>query len=516
MSKQQERNNKEGVCIRSNKTVDTPLTQSLFLEEYLNKGVQLHSLAKEDFYIGSNFKNFTLLERELYGVNMKVANTYDKLNKKLSKKFEELFLTTPVGDVVAILNETFEGFFKIYLHECELPMFERKFKTSWYYLVSIYQKEELSHQFYTPIIAYKGKISYIFTDKKDSVNYNIGSLGQFLATCFIMKNIIDFSNIQETNVHVNTLMSNAKKWLEKEVGDVFLSSNEMEERSNFHRKEFIQFNFMLAVTERGYPSISKISKESMGTHCPIPEVYFKGLLHDIFVDVILVISEKISFLQDIERETLDYAASFMPKKYIPQHVIYGMQMSKLNNYFGYVEYDERFDRDKSENFSNKVSSFIRNNFPWLDLSSFTIRLRRLGKYKEGGLYFVSFKCLCVDINSPDSFIHAFGLLINHYHDFLSFKSEFLPVRNAYKVALNDLMQVDQDTKQLMKSKTKYNMMYYISSKEIFARSFELYVKRKLELSNELIPAFFADFYCEHSSEYMTEVENYFDSLLRQK
>ena len=64
-------------------------------------------------------------------------------------------------------------------------------------------------------------------------------------------------------------------------------------------------------------------------------------------------------------------------------------------------------------------------------------------------------------------------------------------------------------------KGKYNVAYYLKPTEIFARSFELYVRYILGVDNDLLPKEFSKaVYPCNNEEFMQEIAAYFNALLQ--
>ena len=179
------------------------------------------------------------------------------------------------------------------------------------------------------------------------------------------------------------------------------------------------------------------------------------------------------FASYVESRT-GYARSFETKKNIPKKIVDAMEHSILNQYFGYVEYDELVDLLKVAEIEKEFMAFKETWFPDMDVKDNSVRFRRLGKQKAAGLYYPALQCLCVDINNPSSFIHEFGHLIDYTFDSLSLKDDFLPIISFYSDLLRRRMDEDETFKLEMQKKSKYNLQYYIMPTEIFARCFEMY------------------------------------------
>lgn len=221
---------------------------------------------------------------------------------------------------------------------------------------------------------------------------------------------------------------------------------------------------------------------------------------------------QVNVLKNLKSLASDYAKSYQTKKNIPQKTLAAMQESIFNEYFGYVEYDEDVDLGKIQTIAEEFVAFKETYLNQIDSSDNAIRFRRLGHHKAHGLYYPSVSCLCVDINSPSSLIHEYAHLIDYCYGVLSSKAEFYQVKRLYEQCLRSLMKKNNAFAVQMNGKTKYNLSYYLNPTEIFARSYEIYVKEILKVSNSLAPHTFGDPY-PTDPEFIATVKRYFETIL---
>lgn len=222
--------------------------------------------------------------------------------------------------------------------------------------------------------------------------------------------------------------------------------------------------------------------------------------------------QSVISINELKRLDSEYAKSYQTKKNIPAKTLASMEESAFNDYFGYVEFDENVDLNKIAVVTEQFVAFKETYFPKIDSSDNAIRFRRLGNHKALGLYYPSVKCLCVDINSPSSLIHEYGHLIDFCYGRLSNESSFYQIRRMYEDRIRRRMEEDKDFSGLMKSKGKYNLSYYLIPTEIFARSFELYVKEVLGVNNSLTPTVYEAVY-PTDDEFIKAIELYFINTL---
>lgn len=221
---------------------------------------------------------------------------------------------------------------------------------------------------------------------------------------------------------------------------------------------------------------------------------------------------KITELKELRKETSDYAKSFITKKNINKETLKAMEESPLNNYFGYVEFDNDVDLHKAADLTEEFIAVKETYLCGIDSSDNCIRFRKLGNHKALGLYYPGFKCLCVDISSPSSLLHEYAHLIDYCYGDLSKKSDFSEIRRAYERNLRSLMSEDKAFRELMCKGTKYGLDYYLKPTEVFARSFEIYCARVLELKNSLTPDVSGQVYPTNDT-FVEMVKEYFDALL---
>lgn len=206
------------------------------------------------------------------------------------------------------------------------------------------------------------------------------------------------------------------------------------------------------------------------------------------------VSESVtSYLEQTIEAERTYAASYELKKNIPDATIKKMKSTYLNQSFSEVEIDEMMDLADFEEVEKEYSKYV-NMFP--TLKSASLRFRRLGKYKAGGLYFAHMRAVCVDIRQTSSMIHelchwldhSYMSLINPNTTNTGYKSmyssnnlEFWNIAKLYQDALDDAatkLPDDSSEKKAYYGSSKYNRRYYLDNSEIFARLGEMYFEHK--------------------------------------
>lgn len=211
----------------------------------------------------------------------------------------------------------------------------------------------------------------------------------------------------------------------------------------------------------------------------------------------------------------DYAASYETKKNIPEKIINAMKKSLFNEYFGYVEFDCLTDLKAMEQIQQEFLKLAKQ----LNLSKqddHSIRFRRLGKHRAGGLYYPCVKALCVDLDAPSSLVHEYFHLIDYTNDKLSDKSSFIALKERYKDVMNERvanLSNNNPLKEVWYGTTKYNKSYYFQSTEIFARLGEIYVQHILKINNSLVDTSKSEVYPYEDEVLFGMIKSYFSNIL---
>ena len=204
----------------------------------------------------------------------------------------------------------------------------------------------------------------------------------------------------------------------------------------------------------------------------------------------------------------DYARSFMTKKNQSEKLKEQIEASVLQKYFGYVEYDEEVDIQAIRQYEREFERFYKKHLRGLELSKDAVRFRKLGQHHAAGLYYPQVKCLCVDIHEPHSMIHELGHLIDYQFGSLSSQRAFSGIYEKAKLHIRNCMESDDALAKALKSKTKYNMRYYLTPTEVFARSFELYAAYILNEKSSLLKQQYEGIY-DTSEENLKLIKEYF-------
>lgn len=211
----------------------------------------------------------------------------------------------------------------------------------------------------------------------------------------------------------------------------------------------------------------------------------------------------------------EYAASYQTKRNIPKKTIEAMENSGFNQYFAYVEFDEKCDLKKMELLYRKFQE-LAEYFCWGKEEEVSIRFRRLGHHKASGLYYPYLKCLCVDINYPQSLAHEYFHMLDYKYNQLSKDYSFYDIYGCYKEECVKELKKDKTLyKRLNKSSLKYNLAYYLHPTEVFARCGEIYLVRILGIDNSIVQPE-NGFAYPKSKKLEEKIACYFDSFLKQR
>lgn len=217
----------------------------------------------------------------------------------------------------------------------------------------------------------------------------------------------------------------------------------------------------------------------------------------------------------------EHAKSYQTKRGIPQYILEEMKNSQFNDCFGYVEIDEDCDVEKVKVIAEQFNLFKKQYLRTFDFSSVSLRFRKLGNHKASGLYYPHINCLCVDFRTPSSFIHEVGHCIDHLlgdRGDLSQKGDFYGVYYRYKELLYMKMWDNEGgCKERLSGNTKYNMEYYLTPTEVFARCWEIYITRVLGLDFTLCKQDEEDSFAYPRDKELEEyVKYYFDRLSEER
>ncbi len=256
-------------------------------------------------------------------------------------------------------------------------------------------------------------------------------------------------------------------------------------------------------------------------------IYF-GLPYYYEKYIFLSLQYFISNIQDIKeeekhRKKLDgmVARAYMTKRNIPQKILAEMQHSELNQYFGFIEFDEEVDLKSVDIVTKEFQKLNQQVFHDFKSKDVALRFRKLGRHHASGLYYPSINTIVVDFRHPDSFVHEYFHMLDDMLGDLSLQYTFDKVAACYQKLVRKVVEYEQKQGTvILSSKGKYNINYYLRKCEIFARCGEIYLFRNLHIVSSLLKPeetkYFAypddDILNRYIEEYYTSLFNYLRNL----
>lgn len=227
------------------------------------------------------------------------------------------------------------------------------------------------------------------------------------------------------------------------------------------------------------------------------------------------IQEKVKRMLE---EHSSYAKSFQTKKNIKTRNLEVMSQNEFLSIYGYVELDNDTDIAK---FHQLELEFIelREFLSLTPASDHSFRIRKLGRHQAAGLYYYYYKALVIDLDSPDAFVHELAHQLDHNSIqglTISDLSGFYAVSSLYEqLVVSDISQrPEYDPFRISwNGKSKYNQSYYLENTEIFARSFEIYLKLVKKFDSSFLKEDYSSPYYPNRPEFLSLIEQYFDGLL---
>lgn len=360
----------------------------------------------------------------------------------------------------------------------------------------------------------------VLTLRSQGGNYfNILSLELIIGIAFIFNEIAKYEE-----GHKNIMMLLRYSYL-KEKGQSLKVSSDNELKTLLDRMkqaEIIDDSFNIEIDssltcKNGYAiSLYDMFDVTGSGHYSFNSGYYYNLnyfavIYDHIIGLNYEEKEKVKRNRSLET---DYAKSFETKKNIPEYIQEAMHKSVFSNYFNFVEFDELTKLDEMEKIEKE----------WIELTKIlnfqaaknhSLRFRRLGHHKAGGLYYPAMKAVCIDLESPSSLVHELMHMIDYTTKEvnLSESYEFYRIKEMYKEIVTKnigCLEDDNALKSKWNGSTKHNKSYYLSSEEIFARTGEVYVRQVLNIDNSLVNGVGPLYPSE--DRFLRLVEDYFSKL----
>lgn len=181
------------------------------------------------------------------------------------------------------------------------------------------------------------------------------------------------------------------------------------------------------------------------------------------------------------------ARAYTTKRNIPQHILTEMKTSVFNDYFDFVEFDADIEKNSVKDIADEFVKLNHRYFNDFKCKDTTFRIRKLGRHKAYGLYYMYLKTLVVDLRHPDSFVHEYFHAIDDILDGLSQKFAFCKIADRYTyLLLKTIKESEKDGTKILSKSGKYSLQYYLQRCEIFARCGEIYLFRLLHVESSLL------------------------------
>lgn len=203
---------------------------------------------------------------------------------------------------------------------------------------------------------------------------------------------------------------------------------------------------------------------------PLLELYLKKAIVEYEKYVNYVEGKKLQ-----AEDSRLYAKAFMTKQNIKKDTLFAMKNNSFLENFSFVEIDDTVDLNKFRDLSEYFSEY-RKLMPQLlpkveDGVSF--RIRRLGNYRANGVYFPYYDTVAVGVAGTSSFVHECG----HWLDYKKFNNASMSDDFIEKITL-PYKSYFKAQNSIFKTYAKSSESYYCSTREVFARAFEVYIKNK--------------------------------------
>ena len=250
----------------------------------------------------------------------------------------------------------------------------------------------------------------------------------------------------------------------------------------------------------------------------IPFWYIRNGINDADGYLKLLIREHMAGVEIKKylKTSTERAAVYQTKKNIPLKIIEQMQDSKFNDFFGYVEFDQLCKVDLVEEIAREFTALKKLCLDPDKHEDVQIRFRLLGNYHAWGLYFPKMCCICVDIRHPGSLCHEYMHMLDFQNGELSMGFSFQKVFNLYKEAVTRNVQAMSEDNPLLSKlngKSKFNLQYYLTPTEVFARCGEIYLRRHLDIRSSLLNDVIGFAYPEDKDLY-DEIVSYYGEFFK--
>lgn len=213
-------------------------------------------------------------------------------------------------------------------------------------------------------------------------------------------------------------------------------------------------------------------------------------------------------------------------KNIPEKYVSVMENTRFKDYFGFVETDpDIIIHDDEIGYEYKDGDDTIRNRIINDFEAFatvfgfkkhelvSLRFRKLGNYHASGLYWPETNCIYVDFRTPSSFIHEYLHMLDYEAGEISRSFAFYGIKRIYGSCLRLAIILDKGLKHRLKG--KYDLDYYLSATEVFARCGEIYFSRCCGIRSALISIEERESFAYPTDEQLEElIRDFFDKFFK--
>ncbi|MCW3793918.1 hypothetical protein OM416_20195 [Paenibacillus sp. LS1] len=218
--------------------------------------------------------------------------------------------------------------------------------------------------------------------------------------------------------------------------------------------------------------------------------------------------------KQIMNEHSSYAKAFQMKKNISPATLSMMQENQFRWMYGEVELDNDVDLQKFQTLEMEFTE-LRTQLGLKQALDHSFRIRKLGRHKAAGLYYPYYKATVIDIDGPSSYAHELGHQLDHTilpGQVLSETINFDPIISMYEHLVEDNVTKLPNNNEF-KVKWEKKRSYYFYPSEIFARSFELFLSKSMEISSSFLKKEYTSPEYPLDQDFLNLIQPYFEAML---
>ncbi|WP_346835933.1 LPD1 domain-containing protein [Paenibacillus polymyxa] len=212
-----------------------------------------------------------------------------------------------------------------------------------------------------------------------------------------------------------------------------------------------------------------------------------------------------------------YAKAFQDKKYVSGKVLSVMEKNDFLTHYGKVELDNDVDLVRFNSLELEFND-LKNKIYIPKASDYSFRIRKLGQHRAAGLHYSSFRATIIDIEHPNAYIHELGHQIDHTmirNKIMSESLDFLGIIEIYEKLTEESVKHlpnEDPFKQTWNGTSKYNRSYYFQPTEVFARAYELYIFKCLQIESSFLKENYDSPVYPSEKTFLNLIQSYFNNL----